>query len=165
MKQFVKKGTWLDQVSPEIRWVYTLFLLFVLAGHLSAVLMGVVRVGPGAAAIASHYRGDATDEMAFPKEFSELLEVTHFHAYIEGIVLLVLAHLFVAVPLSRTTKMTIISAAFLSTFADLAAPWCIRYLSPAFAYLQVAAWIGMAISYLPLTFAPLYYLWRVPPVR
>jgi len=165
MKQFIKKGTWLDQISPEARWVYTLFLLFVFVGHLSAVLIGVVRIGPDARAVVRHYRGDATDEMAFPKEFPELLEVTHFHAYIEGIVLLVLAHLFVAVPLSPSAKMTMVSVAFMSTFADLVAPWCIRYLSPTFAYLQIAAWIGMAISYLPLTFAPLYYLWRTPSER
>jgi len=77
----------------------------------------------------------------------------------------VLAHLFVAIPISRRAKMGVIVVAFGSTLLDLAAPWGIRYLSPTIAYGQIAAWVGMAISYLPLTFLPLYFLWGKPPSR
>jgi len=160
MKNFTKKGNWLTQSSQEIRVIYTLFIIFALIGHLSFILISVYRVGPTVSEIVRHYRGDPNNEMSFPKEFMELLEVTHFHAYIEGILLLVLAHLFAAVPLSKKIKMIVIVTAFGSTFMDLSAPWLIRYLSPYAAYLQILAWAGMGASYLPMTFAPVYYLWK-----
>jgi len=161
MKNFTKNNTWINKTTLEIRWIYTLFIAFALIGHLSFILIAASRVGPGYDDIVQHYRGgDSEEEMAFPKEFIELLEVTHFHAYIEGIVLLVLAHLYVAVPHSRQVKLVIIGVSFGSTLLDLISPWLIRYLTAYAAYGQIGAWIGMSISYLPLTLAPLYYMWK-----
>lgn len=137
-------------------------------------MISALRIGPTYADILRHYRGmemhekegeGEKEEMAFPKELPELLEVTHFHAYIEGIVLLVLAHLFAGVPLVRKVKLGLIGLSFGSTFLDLASPWLIRYLAPQMAYAQIGAWFGMGISYLPLTFFPLYYLWKRPGGR
>jgi hypothetical protein len=186
MKNFVRRGSWIDQISPDIRWIYILFLVFVFVGHITFVLMSVYRVGVGYDQIVRHYRGSIPckgDEeykidplydrpcesgegegegMAFPKEPIELLEVTHFHAYIEGILLLVLAHLFVAVPLSTGFKRWVMGMAFGSTLMELASPWLIRFVAPQFAFGQMAAWIIMAISYIPLTLAPAYYLFNGP---
>ncbi|MEK7702576.1 MAG: hypothetical protein AAB317_01260 [Nitrospirota bacterium] len=159
MQDFTQKGNWLKQTSLEIRVIYTLFIVFALIGHLSFILISVYRIGVNPAEIANHYRGGA-DELSFPKEFIELLEVTHFHAYIEGIVLLVLTHLFSAVPLKRKTKLIAIVTAFSATFLDLSSPWLIRYVSEGFASLQILSWMGMAVSYFPLTLLPLYYLWK-----
>lgn len=168
MKNFTRQESWLSKSSPEIRWIYTLFIAFALAGHLSFILISATRIGPTYSKIVQHYRGgegptEGKEEMAFPKEFPELLEVTHFHAYIEGIVLLVLAHLFAGVPSPRPIKLSVIGVAFGSTFLDLAAPWLIRYLSPSLAYAQIGAWVGMGVSYLPLTLLPVYHLWKAPP--
>lgn len=169
MKNFIKKGSWLDQTTLEIRWIYTLFAILALMGHASFVGMAIFRVGPGVDAILQHYRGAEGDEMAFPKLFVELLEVTHFHAYIEGIVLLVLAHLFAACPLSSGAKMAVIFTAFGSTSLDLLLPWGIRYapfsIARPLASAQVVAWIAMALSSLLLTCLPLYFLWRPSPNR
>ncbi len=161
MKNFTRRGNWLDQASFEIRAIYSLFLVFALIGHLSFILIVVNRVGPNYEKVVQHYRGGENgEEMSFPKEFGELLEVTHFHAYIEGVVLLVLTHLFVVVPISEGLKRGIIALAFGSTLLDLSSPWLIRYLSPYAAYGQIAAWLGMCISYLPLTLMPFYYIWK-----
>jgi len=162
MKNFKRKGAWLDQLSPEIQLIYLLFLVFALVGQGTFLFMSVYRVGMGYDAIVRHYRGDegmnADEAMSFPKEPIELLEVTHFHAYIEGIVLLVLAHLFVAAPVSKAFKRGIIVLSFGSTFLDLASPWLIRFVAPSFAYGQMAAWIIMGVSYIPLTLTPAYSL-------
>jgi len=150
----------MDQLSIEVRWIYSLFLIFALIGHLTFLSISVFRVGAGYDQIVRHYRGGENGEMSFSKEPIELLEVTHFHAYIEGIVLLVLAHLFVAVPIGKIFKRSVIGLAFGSTLLDLVSPWLIRFVAPGFAYTQMLAWIVMGISYLPLTFAPAYYIWR-----
>ncbi|MFQ5597922.1 MAG: hypothetical protein ACE5GK_07715 [Nitrospiria bacterium] len=123
--------------------------------------IAVSRIGPGYNRIVQHYRGgEGADEMAFPKEFMELLEVTHFHAYIEGVVLLVLAHLFVVIPISQGLKWWVIGLASGCTLLDLASPWLIRYLTPYAAYGQIFAWIGMSIGYLPMTLLPVYFIWK-----
>lgn len=169
MKNFTRQESWLSKSSLEIRLIYTLFIAFALAGHLSFILISLSRIGPTYEKIVAHYRGGENTEMgeekemSFPKEFPELLEVTHFHAYIEGIVLLVLAHLFAGVPLPRGIKLGVIGLSFGSTFLDLVSPWLIRYLSPQAAYVQMTAWIGMGVSYLPLTLLPVYFLWKTPP--
>lgn len=160
MRQFKKNEMWLTHANLEMRLIYSLFCIFALIGHLSFITIAMIQVGPGVEAIIRHYRGDPSSEIAFPKEFMELLETTHFHAYIEGIVLLVLAHLFVATLWSRRVKIGIVIVAFVSTFVDLAAPWLIRYVSGYFAYAQILAWIAMTATYFPLTCAPLYYLWH-----
>ncbi len=161
MKNFTRRGNWLDQATVEIRAIYTLFLVFALIGHLTFVLMVVSRVGPGYEKVVEYYLGgEGEDEMTFPKEFQELLEVTHFHAYIEGVVLLVLTHLFVVVPIPQGLKRAIIGLAFGSTLLELLSPWMIRYLTPYAAFAQMAAWIGMCVGYFPLTLIPVYYIWR-----
>lgn len=164
MKNFTRRGNWLDQASWDIRAIYSFFLVFALIGHLSFILMVVKQVGPGYEKVVAHYRGGEGEfEMTFPKEFSELLEVTHFHAYIEGLMLLVLTHLFVVIPISQGLKRGIIGLAFGSTFLELLSPWMIRYITPYAAFGQIAAWIGMCVSYLPLSLLPVYYLWRKNP--
>lgn len=161
MKNFTRRGNWLDQASLEIRAIYAGFLIFAFVGHLSFVSIAIYRIGPGYSKVVEHYLGgDDEEEMIFPKDFPELLEVTHFHAYIEGIVLLVLTHIFVAIPVSNRVKWSVIVLSFGSTFLDLLSPWFIRYLSPVAAYGQIFAWLGMGISYFPLTLLPLYYLRR-----
>jgi len=162
LKNFTRRGNWLDQASVEIRFIYSAFLAFALVGHLSFVAIAAYHVGPGYEQVVEHYLGgDDEEEMIFPKDFPELLEVTHFHAYIEGIVLLVLTHIFVAIPISPGWKRGIIGLAFGSTFLDLLSPWFIRYLTPSAAFGQIAAWLGMGISYFPLTLMPVYYLWKI----
>ena len=167
MKNFTRQESWLSKSSLEIRLIYALFIAFALAGHLSFILISFSRIGPTYDKIVQHYRGgentkagepSGKEEMSFPKEFPELLEVTHFHAYVEGIVLLVLAHLFAGVPFSRGMKLGVIGLSFGATFLDLASPWLIRYLSPQAAYAQMAAWVGMGVGYIPLTLVPLFYL-------
>ncbi len=161
MKNFTRRGNWLDQTTVEIRSIYTLFLVFALIGHLSFILIVTSQIGPGYEKVVAHYRGgEDGDEMSFPKEFNELLEVTHFHAYIEGVVLLVLTHLFVVIPISPVLKRSIIGLAFGSTLLALLSPWMIRYITPVAVFGQMAAWLGMCVSYLPLTLMPVYYIWK-----
>ena len=92
--------------------------------------------------------------MAFPKTFGQLLEVTHAHAFTMALVLLVLAHLFVATGVSARTKGTAVAWAFAGTCGGLATPWAVRYVSGGFAMrvllsrlAQAAAtWTMLAVS-------------------
>jgi hypothetical protein len=159
MKDFGNKGFRIANSPVETRIAYTGFLTFVFIGYLSIILIGLLRVGPSYEAIVTHYRGSELDEMAFARPFGQMLEETHFHAFIEGLILLTLTHIFVSTSVKRPVKLWVILTAFGSTFADLAAPWLVKYLSPVFGVLQIGCWILMTGTALILIAVPLYEMW------
>jgi hypothetical protein len=61
-----------------------------------------------------------------------------------ALVLLVLAHLFVATGVSARTKGTAVGLAFAGTCGGLATPWAVRYVSGAFAIVGLLSWLAHA---------------------
>jgi len=162
MKAFTKRGYRLSDAAVDVKIAYTGFLAFALVGYATLLLIALLRVGPGYDAIVTHYRGSELEEAAFPRTFGQLLEDAHFHAFIEGVVLLVLAHLFAATSVSGRLKGWVILAAFGATFTDLACPWLIRYAAPQFAVLQQASWATIGASAALLIGVPIYDMWFRP---
>ncbi|HTN43048.1 MAG TPA: hypothetical protein VMN77_04540 [Nitrospiria bacterium] len=159
MKDFSKKGFRIANSSPEIKIIYTGFLIFAFIGYFTIALLGCLRVGPNYNAIVSHYRGSDLDEEAFGQPIGQMLEDAHSHAFIEGLILLVLTHLFIGAAVPKRWKFAVVLLAFGSTLADLASPWLIKYVAPGFAHLQMASWAGMETSALLLIGWPLYEMW------
>jgi hypothetical protein len=158
MNDFKNRGFRIANSTLEVKLVYTGFLLFAAIGYLTMTLMGFVRIGASAAAVVVHYRGSGGEE-AFPRAVGQMLEEAHFHAFIEGIVLLVLAHLFVATGVSRRIKFAVIGLAYTSTLLDLAAPWLVKYVAPGFASMQIGCWSFMLLTAAALIGVPLYEMW------
>jgi hypothetical protein len=158
MNDFKNRGFRVANSPLEVKLVYTGFLLFAFIGYLTMTLMGFLRVGASAANIVMHYRGSDSEE-AFPRAVGQMLEEAHFHAFIEGIVLLVLAHLFVATNVSRRMKFTVIGLAYISTLFDLASPWLVKYIAPGLAYLQLTCWSVMLVTAAALIGVPFYDMW------
>jgi len=160
LRQFTHSNFFLARASKETKLIYTGFLLLATIGLLTIFAFQAARIGIGYEQLVVHYRGgELRQEMAFPKTFAELLEVTHFHAFIMAIIFLALAHLFIATSLRFSLKSFITITAFLGTLIDLTAPWLIRYVSPLFALLQLLSWVGMWIGYVPMILVPLYDMW------
>jgi hypothetical protein len=160
MRTFGASGYLLRDARLEIRLVYTGFLLLVLVGMGTMAAFQVHHIGPTPSAVAAYYRGgEVGGQMTFPKTFRELVEVTHFHSFIMGVVYLVLAHLFVATPLRAAVKQRFIVLAFAGLAGDLIAPWLIRYGAVGFAYLQVAAWVAEWIGFGAFVFVPIGEMW------
>jgi hypothetical protein len=165
MKDFSKRRFRIADSATEVKVAYTGFLTFTFIGYLTISLMGLLRVGPTYQDIVTHYRGSEIEEAAFPRSFGQMLEEAHFHAFIEGLILLTLTHIFVATSVSRPMKFTVILIAFGSTLTDLASPWLIKYVSGGFAFLQMTSWIAMVASALILIAVPLYEMWIVGAKR
>jgi len=144
----------------EVRFIYTGFLLLVLIGMLTMAAFQLRQIGPTPARVATYYRGgDRAGEMAFPKTFRELVEVTHFHSFIMGIVYLVLAHLFIATGVGERAKQALILVGFAGLAGDLVSPWLIRYLACGFAYLQILSWSCEWIGFGGFIYFPLREMW------
>lgn len=160
MKDFTDAHYRLFAARREIKLIYSGFLFFASVGMLTIGLYQFKRIGATYDLVVAYYRGgDLGQEMAFPKTFTQLLETTHFHAFLMGIVFLVLAHIFIATSLSSRVKWSFLSLAFFSSLGDIAGIWLIRYLSPVFAVLQLACWLAMWLGYGMLILAPLYEMW------
>ena len=158
MNDFKKRGFRIAESANEIKLAYTGYLIFAFIGYVTLILISLLRVGPGYQDIVAHYRGSGTEE-AFPRAFGQMLEEVHFHAFIEGVTLLVLTHLFIATSVKKSTKAGTILLAFGATLADLASPWLVRYVAPGFAGIQMASWVVMAATALAMIGIPLYEMW------
>jgi hypothetical protein len=158
MKDFKNRGFRISESGREVKLAYTGFLIFAFIGYLTLLLISLSRIGPGYQDIVTHYRGSEAEE-AFPRAFGQMLEEAHFHAFIEGVTLLVLTHLFVATSVKRSLKTGTILLAYGATLMDLACPWLIRYVSPGFALLQITSWIMMGATALILIGIPIYEMW------
>ncbi|HEY5649430.1 MAG TPA: hypothetical protein VIU33_08020 [Nitrospiria bacterium] len=158
MKDFSKKGFQISKSPTEVKLAYTGFLIFAFLGYFTIALLGFLRVGPGPQAIVEHYRG-SDNEDKFERPVGQMLEEAHFHAFIEGVVLLILTHLIVATSLSRNMKVTVILLAYGFTLVDLASPWLVKYVSGGFAYLQMTAWFAMLGTAIVMIGVPINEMW------
>jgi hypothetical protein len=160
MRAFANNTYLLRNARFEVRVVYTAFLFLVSIGLVTMAAFEVHHIGPTPGAVAAYYRGgERGGEMAFAKTFRELVEVTHFHSFIMGVVYLVLAHLFIATPTSPGIKTFFIVLTFAGLAGDLVAPWLIRYVFGAFAYLQIASWVAEWIGLGAFVTAPIAEMW------
>jgi len=148
MREFGKPGFRLAYLQRDAKWIYTGFLVFVGLGLCTNGLFQLTRIGPTLHRIAVYYRGgDLGEAMTFPKTFAQLLELTHFHTFLMGVVFLILAHLALGTAISPRLKTSLIILAWAGSLGDIASYWLIRYVSPAFAVLQLLSWIGMWVGY------------------
>ena len=160
MRQFSAPGYLLRHARVEVRLIYSGFLLLALVGMLTMAAFQLRQVGPTPARIASYYRGgDRGGEMAFPKTFRELVEVTHFHSFIMGVVYLVLAHLFIATGVHPRWKLRLVVVAFIGLAGDLIAPWLIRYGASGFAPVLLASWVCEWIGFGAFVYCPMQEMW------
>jgi hypothetical protein len=160
MRAFGSNGYLLRHARLEVRLAYTGFLALVVVGLMTMAAFQLYHIGPTPDRIAAYYRGgEVGGEMTFPKTVRQLVEVTHFHAFIMGMVYLVLAHLFIATTVGPALKLGMIILAFAGMAGDLVAPWLVRYVSAGFAYAQLAAWLAEWIGFGALVSAPIVEMW------
>ena len=116
------------------------------------------------AGAVAYYRGTegrATSgaPLLFERSFSELLDVTHAHAFSQSFLFFVLCHIFALTKAGDRLKIVVYCLAFGTTAVDLAVPYLIRYASPAFSPLQVGNSAAMTLVLLILLAIPTYEMW------
>lgn len=160
MRAFAANGYRLRHARLEVRLVYSGFLLLTLVGMATMAAFQFYHIGVSPGRIAAFYRGgELGGQMAFAKTLRELVEMTHFHAFIFGVIYLVLAHLFIATSVAPKVKVTLIVLGFAGLFADLLAPWLIRFVAAEFAPLALCAWLAEWISFSAYIGVPLWEMW------
>ena len=148
MRDFGKGSFSLRQAPRPARLVYGAFVVFAALGFATQLGFVLGRIGVSPVAIAAYYRGgESGDAMTFPKTFGQLLDITHAHAFVMGIVFLVLAHLFLSTSAPARLKAAALVASFAGTFGDLLAPWLVRYGAAWCAWILIVSWAAEAGGY------------------
>lgn len=146
------------------RVLLTLFNVMMAVATAIGMLMFRVRTQFTPAGAVAYYRGNegrATSgaPLLFERSFSELLDVTHAHAFSQSFLFFVLCHIFALTKASDRLKIVVYCLAFGTTAVDLAVPYLIRYASPAFSPLQVGNSAAMTLVLLILLAIPTYEMW------
>src|SRR4051812_16082476 len=158
MKAFSRRGFQLRSAPLETRVAYTGFLILTAPGVVSLAALSFGRMGVSPSAIATYYRGGES-EMSFPKQFWQMLEVSHFHLFSVPVVVLILAHLLYATPVSTRAKVWLTVVTYAGAVLEIGCPWAVRYLSAGFAWLLLAGWTLLAAGIVAIVVLSLVSMW------
>jgi len=192
MRQFASSGFRLWNLGREARVLYSAFCVLTFLGVVSSALYYGDLVGAGTAGVARYYAGVGEAPAAsmgsappvgggpvveLPQEaergrpivvavtYRKLLEVTHFHLFTMPVVLLIVAHLFLATGLGDRAKLAWIVGAIGSVALHLATPWLVRYAGSGLAFLHALSGVALTATMSMLTIHPVVAMWRRPPAR
>lgn len=158
MREFASTRFRLKHAPRWQKVLYSSFLLFMLIGAGTDLVFGLTKTGLTAHGIVDYYRGNP-DRLMFEKTFQELLEVTHMHAFMMPVVLLVLGHLFFLTDWPAQRKRWVAGIALLTMGLEIVTPWAVRYWHPAWAHMKLLAGYGFGAALLCLIAVPLAEMW------
>ena len=130
------------QNNPLMRLTLALTLGLLVVFWLTNLGMYFSRMDLSSASVVAYYNGSEQDFRP-PRTTASMLETTHVHLPMMGMVLLFLTHLVIFVPMSRAAKVAFIATTFSAAVMEEGAGWLVRFVSPAFAPLKIAGFVGL----------------------
>ena len=155
--RFVVTGEW--SRNRLLQTIVVLYVLYVGGLWVTNALLYFAKMDLRPASVVEYYLGSEERFLA-PKSFQGLLEVSHFHLFAMGMLLLVLTHLMLFVPLRSSWKLWLIVVPFVSALLDEGAGWLVRFAHPAFAYLKIAGFLLLQGSLAVLVVVSLWAVLR-----
>jgi hypothetical protein len=151
--RFVITGEWTR--NRLLQTIVALYSLYVFGLWVTNGLLYFSKMSLSYASVVAYYLG-SEERFLPPRSYQGLLEVSHFHLFAMGMLLLVLTHLMLFVPLKNGTKAWMIAVPFLSGFLDEGSGWLVRFVHPGFAYLKIASFLLLQGSLAALIIASLW---------
>ena len=155
--RFVITGEW--SRNRLLQTIVVLYSLYVAGLWVTNALLYFTKMSLTADSVVRYYLG-SEEEFLSPRSYQGLLEVSHFHLFAMGMLLLVLTHLILFVPLSSRWKLWLIVVPFFSALLDEGASWLVRFASPLFAYLKIAGFLALQTSLATLVGVSLWSVFR-----
>ncbi|GAB6067915.1 hypothetical protein JCM13664_12340 [Methylothermus subterraneus] len=128
-----------------------LFLGYLGLFAVSSALMYFHHMDLTPASVVSYYLG-SEQEFRPPRSYESLLEVSHFHLFAQGMLVLTLVHLLLMTELPVWLKVSLGGLSFLSAVANEAAGWLVRFVHPVFAWMKVGTFLLLEFSLISLIF-------------
>lgn len=143
--RFVVTGEWTR--NSLLKLIVVFFLLYVAVFWFTNAFLFFNKMGLTYHSVVEYHLG-SEEKFLQPRSYQGLLEISHFHLFSMGILMLTLTHLLLFVPLDPKWKATFICLSFGSAFLDEAASWLIRFVHPLFAYVKIASFLTLQGSLL-----------------
>lgn len=128
-----------------LQTIIVLFVLYVALLWLSNALLYFHKMDLTYSSVVEYYLGSEEKFMP-PRSYQGMLEISHFHFFAMGMLLLTLTHLMLFVPLASKYKPLLITWSFLSAICDEGANWLVRFVHPLFAYFKIVSFLSLEIS-------------------
>jgi len=122
-----------------------MFLGYIVLLWLSNGLMYFHRMDLTPESVIAYYLG-SEETFTQPRSYQGMLEVSHFHLFSMGMLVLTLTHLMLMTEFSYRLKIWISGLTYLSAIADEAGGWLVRFVHPHFAYFKIAAFLLLELS-------------------
>ena len=120
--------------------IVLLYSLYVAALWATNGLLYFNKMSLSPASVAAYYLGDEASYQP-ARTYQGLLEVSHFHLFAMGMLLLVMTHLMLFIPVKSSWKVWLIAVPFLAAFLDEGGSWLVRYGGAHFAIVKIAGFL------------------------
>lgn len=141
--RFVITGEW--SRNGLLQLIIVIFVIYVAGLWLTNALLYFQKMSLTPTSVTEYYLG-SEERFLQPRTYQGMLEVTHFHLFAMGLLLLTLTHLMLFVPLASNLKAWFIIIPFTSALVNEGSSWLVRFVHPAFAYLKIAGFLALEIS-------------------
>lgn len=158
--RFVISGEWTK--NSLLSLIIYFFLFYIALFWITNALLFFNKMGLSVSLIMDYYRG-SEERYLQPRSYQGLLEVSHFHLFAMGTLILTLTHLLLFAPISVRLKANLILISFGSAFLDEASSWLVRFVHPYFAYLKLISFLTLQVSLLAVILIVLRALWKKQP--
>jgi hypothetical protein len=136
--RFVVTGEWTR--NRLLQTIVAMYSLYVILLWVTNALLYFSKMSLTTTSVVNYYLGSEEAYLS-PRSYQGLLEVSHFHLFAMGMLLLVLTHLMLFVPLRGWIKAWLIAFPFLAALLDEGSGWLVRFVSPNFAVLKIAGFL------------------------
>jgi hypothetical protein len=141
--RFVITGEW--SKNRLLQLIIVLFVVYVAVLWLTNALLYFNKMSLTYPSVTEYYLG-SEEKFLQPRTYQGMLEISHFHLFAMGLLLLTLTHLMLFVPLSPDLKPWFVLIPFTSALVDEGSGWLVRFVHPHFAYLKIAGFVALEIS-------------------
>ena len=155
--RFVITGEW--SRNRLLQLIIIIFVIYVIGLWLTNALLYFQKMNLSYVSVTEYYLG-SEERFLQPRSYQGMLEVTHFHLFAMGLLLLTLTHLMLFVPISPNLKAWLIIIPFFSALVDEGGGWLVRFVHPGFAYLKIAGFLALEISLAVLVVICLWSIFR-----
>jgi hypothetical protein len=150
--RFVVTGEW--NRNQLLRLILFFFLVYILLFWITNWILYFQKMSLDPASVVTYFRGDPTTEFGHPpRPLAALAEVSHFHLFAMGVLVMTLTHLVLFLPVSFRIKGSLTLLTFLSALTNEGSNWLVSGIHPGFAWLKVASFLVLQISLFGLLIA------------
>ncbi len=125
--------------------IILLYTVYVSGLWVTNLLLYFSKMGLTYDSVVSYYLGNE-EQFLSPRSYQGLLEVSHYHLFAMGMLLLVLTHLILFIPVSGRIKAWLIALPFFAALLGEGAGWGVRFVHPAFAYAKICGFLALQAS-------------------